>query len=211
MLAAVLAPARPRSAVAEAGTERRPTLPPRHDGSVTSQAPTAVAPARACAHRVLRRVFEDGAYAEKALPGRGGRARRPRPRAGDAARLRSDPARRHHRPPDRGARRTPELRASTRRSWPPCGSASTSCSTCGGSPDYAVVADAVELAKAPRAARPRPRQRGAAPGRPRRPRASCSARSATTTRRHAAVAHSHPEWIARAVVGGARRETRRAR
>src|ERR1700758_1294652 len=33
----------------------------------TRAATAAVAPARACAHRVLRRVFEGGAYAERAL------------------------------------------------------------------------------------------------------------------------------------------------
>ena len=66
----------------------------------------------------------------------------------------------------------------------------------GGSPDYAVVADAVELAKAQgraghglvnavlrRAAREGARR--------------CSARSATTRPSSAAVKHSHPEWIAR--------------
>jgi 16S rRNA (cytosine967-C5)-methyltransferase len=34
---------------------------------LTDKPPTSIAPARVCAHRVLRRVFEGGAYAEKAL------------------------------------------------------------------------------------------------------------------------------------------------
>jgi 16S rRNA (cytosine967-C5)-methyltransferase len=33
----------------------------------SAPATTTIAPARACAHRVLRRVFEQGAYADKAL------------------------------------------------------------------------------------------------------------------------------------------------
>ena len=39
------------------------------DGSLRSANEPRVAPARACAHAVIRRVFEDGAYADRALHG----------------------------------------------------------------------------------------------------------------------------------------------
>ena len=62
--------------------------------------------ARICAYAVLRRVFEDGAYADRALQARGAWPGRARSRAGDAPGLRRGAAPGHARPPDRGARRT---------------------------------------------------------------------------------------------------------
>lgn len=163
-------------------------------GEVSTSVQPAVAPARACAHRVLRRVFERGAYAEKALQAEA-RALDPRDRA-LAMRLALGAVQRagtsDHligrlaaRPP---ARMDPAVLASLRLGlYELC--------YLQGAPDYAVVADAVELAKAParrghalvnavlrRALREGPRRllddlRDAAPA-------------------EAAVKHSHPEWIA---------------
>ena len=67
----------------------------------------------------------------------------------------------------------------------------------GGAPDYAVVADAVELAKTrrPRAGTASSTRSCAAPRA--RGRTRCSARSSDDTPEQAAVKHSHPEWIAR--------------
>jgi 16S rRNA (cytosine967-C5)-methyltransferase len=163
--------------------------------SVTGRSQTALAPARACAHRVLRRVFEDGAYAEKALQSEAeGLDARDRAlamrlaygaiqRAGTAdhliERLAGRPSSRIDAP----------LLASLRLGL-------YELLYLGGAPDYAVVADAVELAKAPggrghglvnavlrRAAREGP--------------ARLLGGLTDEDPGHAAVAHSHPEWIAR--------------
>ena len=160
-----------------------------------SIAETAVAPARACAHRVLRRVFEDGAYAEKALQSESAsldardRALAMRlaygaiQRAGTSdfliGRLAGRPSSRIDAP----------LLASLRLGL-------YELLYLDGSPDYAVVADAVELAKAPG-------QRGHGLVNAVLRRAAREGREALLgplsddTPRHAAVAHSHPEWIAR--------------
>ncbi len=116
--------------------------------TMTDHAHGAVAPARACAHRVLRRVFEDGAYAEKALLAEAGeldardRALAMRlaygavQRAGTSDHLIETLA---GRPVER---LDPQLRASLRLGL-------YELLYLHGAPDYAVVADAVELAKAP--------------------------------------------------------------
>ncbi|MGO9489284.1 MAG: 16S rRNA (cytosine(967)-C(5))-methyltransferase RsmB [Solirubrobacteraceae bacterium] len=154
----------------------------------------AVAPARACAHRVLRRVFEDGAYAEKALLAEvEGLDPRDRAlamrlaygavqRAGTSDHLIAQLA---GRPVDR---LDPQVRASLRLGL-------YELLYLQGAPDYAVVADAVELAKAPgrgghglvnavmrRAAREGPGRLLGALG--------------EESPQRAAVKHSHPEWIA---------------
>jgi len=162
---------------------------------MTSIAETAVAPARACAHRVLRRVFEDGAYAEKALQAESAsldardRALAMRlaygaiQRAGTSdaliARLAGRPSSRIDAP----------LLASLRLGL-------YELLYLAGSPDYAVVADAVELAKAPgrrghglvNAVLRRAAREG---------RAALLGTLGDETPRRAAVFHSHPEWIAR--------------
>jgi len=159
-----------------------------------SSASTTVAPARACAHRVLRRVFEDGAYAEKALQAEaGGLDARDRAlamrlaygaiqRAGTTdhllERLAGRPA----------ARIDPPLLASLRLGL-------YELLYLDGSPDYAVVADAVELAKA-RGGRGHGLvnavlRRAAREGRP-----ALLGQLSDRDPRAAAVAHSHPEWIA---------------
>jgi 16S rRNA (cytosine967-C5)-methyltransferase len=164
-------------------------------GVVSSATETAVAPARACAHRVLRRVFEDGAYAEKALQAEAGELD-PRDRA-LAMRLSYGAIQRSGtsdhlierlagRP---SSRIDPPLLASLRLGL-------YELLYLDGSPDYAVVADAVELAKAPgrrghglvNAVLRRAAREGA-------PKLIGALGDEDPSR--AAVAHSHPEWIAR--------------
>lgn len=154
----------------------------------------AVAPARAAAHRVLRRVFEQGAYAEKALHAEAGalgerdRALAMRlaygavQRAGTTDHLISSLS---GRPPDR---LDPPVLASLRLGL-------YELLYLAGAPDYAVVADAVELAKA------RSRsghslvnavlRRAAREGTE-----SLLGALNDDTPAGAAVKHSHPEWIA---------------
>ena len=103
---------------------------------------------------------------------------------------------RHARPPDRAARRAPRAKLDPPCSAP-CGSASTSCSTCGGSPDYAVVADAVELAKSGGRARPRARQRRAAPRRARGRRGAARLARRRHARARPRSSTPIPQWIAR--------------
>lgn len=161
----------------------------------TDAAAPAVAPARACAHRVLRRVFEQGAYAEKALQAEA-RDLQPRDRA-LAMRLALGAVQRSGTSEhligllaERSPRRMdgPVLASLRLGLYELC--------YLGGAPDYAVVTDAVELAKAGgsrghglvnavlrRAAREGPGRLLAGLG---------DADPAA-----AAVKHSHPEWIAR--------------
>ena len=162
---------------------------------MSSSATTAVAPARACAYRVLRRVFEDGAYAEKALQAEAreldarDRALAMRlaygavQRAGTTDHLIAALAGRP------SSRIDPPLLASLRLGL-------YELLYLDGSPDYAVVADAVELAKAPGR-----RGHGLVNAVLRRAAREGSAKLLGALRdddpRRAAVAHSHPEWIAR--------------
>ena len=85
---------------------------------------------------------------------------------------------------------------SIRRCWPRCGWGCYELLYLRGSPDYAVVADAVELAKANGARRPWPRQRGAAPRRARRTRRAAGALTDDTPQQAADQALPS-EWIAR--------------
>jgi 16S rRNA (cytosine967-C5)-methyltransferase len=164
-------------------------------GVVSSTPKTAIAPARRCAFAVLRRVFEQGAYADLALQSEAaGLDRRDR---GLAMRLAYGSVQRKgtldhligqlaERPPQR---LDPRVLASLRLGL-------YELLYLSASPDRAVVADAVELAKTQgrgghglvnavlrRAAR---EGSGALLG---------SLDDATPQR--AAVKHSHPEWIAR--------------
>ena len=94
----------------------------------SGQTPTAVAPARACAYAVVRRVFEQDAWADRALHGE---ARRLRLDARDlalATQLTYGTVQRvatldHVIAHARAAGRPP---SSTRRCWPRCGSGSSS-------------------------------------------------------------------------------------
>ncbi|HXB14561.1 MAG TPA: 16S rRNA (cytosine(967)-C(5))-methyltransferase RsmB [Solirubrobacteraceae bacterium] len=155
----------------------------------------AVAPARACAYRVLRRVFEDGAYAEKALQAESvsldARDRALAMRLAYGAIQRAGTA-------DFLIRRLAG-RPSSRIDVPLLASLRLGLYELlylDGSPDYAVVADAVELAKAPG-------RRGHGLVNAVLRRAAREGREALLgtlgddTPRRAAVAHSHPEWIAR--------------
>ena len=74
------------------------------------------APARRCAYLVLRRVFERGAYADRALSRRGARSSSARDRgARDAPRLWRRAAPGNARPPDRGSSPSVRSGVSTRR------------------------------------------------------------------------------------------------
>ena len=89
------------------------------------------AAARRCAYAVLRRVFEDGAWADRALRGEAERLRLDARDLGarHPARLRRRPAPRHARPRHRDARRPPARRASSPPCWPRCASGSSSSPT----------------------------------------------------------------------------------
>jgi|SRR5271165_6386101 len=158
-----------------------------------SRAP--VAPARSCAYAVLRRVFEQGAYADKALQAES-RELDPRDRA-LAMRLAYGAVQRRgtldhliEQLAERPAEQLdPPLLAALRLGL-------HELLYLRGSPDYAVVADAVELAKVHaraghglvnavlrRAAREGPGQLLGA--------------LSDDTPEQAAIKHSHPEWIAR--------------
>ena len=162
---------------------------------VSNPAAAAVAPARRCAYTVLRRVFERGAYADRALQAEAGELG-PRDRA-FAMRLAYGAIQRRgtldhliERLADRPAEAldAPVLAALRLGLY--------ELLYLRGSPDYAVVADAVELAKAQgrsghglvnavlrRAAREGP--------------AALLGALSDDTPQQAAVKHSHPEWIAR--------------
>jgi 16S rRNA (cytosine967-C5)-methyltransferase len=163
--------------------------------AVSSSPAGAIAPARRCAYAVLRRVFEHGAYADRALQAEAA-SLDPRDRA-LAMRLAYGSVQRAgtldhviERLADRPARRLdPPLLAALRLGL-------YELLYLSGSPDHAVVADAVELAKTQgraghglvnavlrRAAREGP--------------AELLGALSDDTPRHAAVKHSHPEWIAR--------------
>ena len=101
--------------------------------------------------RVLRRTFEQGAFADRAFQRRRATST-PRDRAlAHAPRLRRRPARADARPPDRAAAGPRRCARSTRRCARRCASAATSCAS-PAAPPHAAVNDAVELAKRARAA-----------------------------------------------------------
>jgi len=156
---------------------------------------SSIAPARACAYRVLRRVFEQGAYAEKALQAET-RELDPRDRA-LAMRLAYGAVQRKrtldHVIEDLAGRAPERLDAPV-----------LAALRLGlyelvylrGAPDYAVVGDAVELAKTEgRAGHGLVNavlRRAAREGAP----ALLGALSDATPEQ-AAILHSHPQWIAR--------------
>ena len=160
----------------------------------TSTATATVAPARAAAHRVLRRVFEQGAYAEKALRaeaaelGERDRALATRLAFGAVQRAGTTDhliGRLAERPP---RKLDPPVLASLRLGL-------YELLYLQGAPDYAVVADAVELAKARsrsghalvNAVLRRAGREGAA---------ALLGGLDDATPAGAAVKHSHPAWIA---------------
>jgi 16S rRNA (cytosine967-C5)-methyltransferase len=155
----------------------------------------AVAPARRCAYTVVRRVFERGAYADQALQAEA-KELEPRDRA-LAMRLAYGAVQRKGtvdhlieqlaaRPP---ARLDPPVLAALRLGL-------YELLYLGGSPDYAVVADAVELSKAQgrgghglvNAVLRRAAREGAG---------VLLGALSDETPEAAAIKHSHPEWLAR--------------
>jgi 16S rRNA (cytosine967-C5)-methyltransferase len=154
-----------------------------------------VAPARRCAYAVLRRVFEHGAYADQALQAEcGGESTRDRALA---MRLAYGAVQRKA-TLDHLIERLAER--PTERLDPPVLAALRlglyELTYLAGAPDYAVVADAVELAKANvggghglvNAVLRRAAREG---------RGELLAGLSEETPEQAAVMHSHPEWIAR--------------
>jgi 16S rRNA (cytosine967-C5)-methyltransferase len=160
-----------------------------------SPARAVIAPARSCAYTVVRRVFERGAYADQALQAEA-KDLQPRDRA-LAMRLAYGAVQRKgtvdhlieqlaERPP---ARLDPPVLAALRLGL-------YELLYLGGSPDYAVVADAVELSKT--------HGRGghglvnAVLRRAAREGAGVLLEPLTDdTPQEAAIKHSHPEWLAR--------------
>jgi 16S rRNA (cytosine967-C5)-methyltransferase len=157
--------------------------------------PATVAPARACAYAVIRRVFERGAYADQALHAES-RSLDARDRA-LAMRLAYGAVQRKgtldhligvlaERPPER---LDPPLLAALRLGL-------YELLYLQGSPDYAVVADTVELAKSGaraghglvNAVMRRAAREGAT---------ALLAGMSDETPQEAAVMHSHPDWLAR--------------
>jgi 16S rRNA (cytosine967-C5)-methyltransferase len=160
----------------------------------SAHAGARVAPARRCAYTVLRRVFEDGAYADRALRGEAkeldARDRALAMRLAYGAVQRSGTLdflieRLAERPV---ARLDARLLAALRLGL-------YELLYLGGAPDHAVVADGVELAKGgTRGGHGLVNavlRRGAREG------AALLAELAEETPAQAAVKHSHPEWIAR--------------
>jgi 16S rRNA (cytosine967-C5)-methyltransferase len=153
-----------------------------------------VAPARRCAYAVLRRVFEDGAYADRALQAEANeldardRALAMRLAYGTVQRkgtLDHLIERLAERPPERlDARLLAALRLGL-----------YDLLYLGGAPDHAVVADVVELAKG--GARGGHGLVNAVLRRGTREGAALVDGLSDETPRQAAVKHSHPEWIAR--------------
>jgi 16S rRNA (cytosine967-C5)-methyltransferase len=154
----------------------------------------AIAPARRCAYVVLRRVFEDGAYADRALNGEAKRLDA-RDRA-LAMRLLYGTVQRKatldylierlaDRPPEQlDARLLAALRLGL-----------YELLYLGGAPDHAVVADGVELAKG--GARGGHGLVNAVLRRGAREGPGLLAQLSDETPEQAAIKHSHPEWIAR--------------
>jgi 16S rRNA (cytosine967-C5)-methyltransferase len=155
---------------------------------------TTIAPARRCAYTVLRRVFEDGAYADRALQAEA-KELDPRDRA-LAMRLAYGTVQRMgtldylierlaERPPDR---LDAPLLAALRLGL-------YELLYLSGAPDHAVVADVVELAKG--GARGGHGLVNAVLRRGTREGAALLEGLSDETPSQAAVKHSHPEWIAR--------------
>jgi 16S rRNA (cytosine967-C5)-methyltransferase len=163
---------------------------------VTSQATVSTAPARRCAYAVLRRVFEQGAYADEALRAESGDLE-PRDRA-LAMRLLYGAVQRTgtldhliEQLSERPVRRLdPPLLAALRLGM-------YELLYLRGSPDYAVVGDAVELAKA-HASRGHGLVNAVLRRAAREGAAALLGGLTDATAEQAAVKHSHPEWIARA-------------
>ena len=153
----------------------------------------SVAPARRAAFTVLRRVFEQGAFADRALHtaaadlGQRDRALATTLAYGTVQRKRTL----DHCSPGSYRGRS---RSSSRRCWRRCGSASSRSLFLGGVTDYAAVNESVELAKAS--------SRGGAQlvnavlrrATPEAQQASRQARRQDRAR--AAVLHSVPDWLA---------------
>jgi len=154
----------------------------------------AVAPARACAYRVLRRVFEQGAYAEKALLAEAAeldsrdRALAMRLSYGAVQRRGTTDHLIERLAGRRPGEIDPPLLAALRLGL-------YELLYLGGAPDYAVIDDAVELAKTPRRAGHglvnAVLRRAAREGRER-----LLGGLGEQTPQQAAIKHSHPQWIA---------------
>ena len=166
----------------------------------------SIAPARACAFAVVRRVFEQDAWADRALHGEATRCGWTRAISRwPPSSLRHRPAGGHARPrhrasyPPTAAKLDPPVLAALRLGV-------FQLTFLDRIPAHAAVGESVELAK-----RDAPRGAGlvnAVLRRAARRRARIVARCRRHTAGQAALKHSHPEWIARTVVGHLRRRDR---
>ena len=154
-----------------------------------------ISPARRAAFEVVRRVFEDDAYADRAFRSRRGGPRRARPRARAAARLRDGAARAHARPRDRDARAPARCASSTRRCARRSGSRPTSSAT-----SRASRGTPPSTSRSSSCARPASRARSRS-----RTRSRAGSRTGSRpllaalpegTPAEAALRHSYPDWVA---------------
>ena len=167
--------------------------------------PSRVSPARVCALSVIRRVFEQGAYADRAFAGRGGRPRAARPGAGDGARVRHRSAAGDARPRRRAActrrrleRLEPPVLAALRLGPVRAAVPRRDRRARGGERERR-AGQARTSPRRRRARQRRPAPRGAGgPGAPRRG-------STTSPGVGGRRSHSVPGWLAEHVVGRARR------
>ena len=184
------------------------TLPPGCAACADDRA--AISPARAAAFDVVRRVFEDEAYADRALRTAAAGARRPRPGARPSARLRDGATGADARPRDRGDRAPARRDGSTRRCVPRSGSApssSRSSTACLGTRPSTSRSSSCAARGSSAPSRSRTPCCDASPTRAER----SSRRSRRRPGRRPPLAHSYPDWVARDLVARSRRPTAPAR
>ena len=164
------------------------------------------------AYAVVRRVFEQGAWADRALHGEARRLRldaRDRALATQLA-LRHRPARGDARPRDRAADRPPVEQARRRPCWPRCGSGVFQLAFLDRVPAHAAVGESVELAKRDAPARRAASSTPCCAARRARARALVAALPEATPAAGGAARTRTREWIAELWLDALGAETARA-